>query len=403
MRRAAMNTGKWAWILLIGTPLVEGCGDFWQSPYGSTTKSGCTTNCSTTPPANTSGNFYIVNQETKQIAAYNIVSGKLTTISGSPYSLSAKPYAVAVAPSGSYLYVSTANGIYLYNIDSTTGALTLSGTNGGSISSDFATVMQVDSTGSWLVTAGSSVSQITAIPIDSSTGLEGTGGDQHAPLPAGTVYQLAISPDNGHVFVAVGTGGTMEVPFLATDTNPLETSLAQTIPVKNAGGSALSVAVDPDTRVFYIGETLAGTGAKSGGLRVFNYASLSSTLVESPGSPYPSGGVSPNAILAATSGQYTYVANDQGASAAGNIAGFTLQVSESAYTLTTGSTTAAGKDPIGLAEESTGAYVLLIDSGGSPDLEAFTFDSTTAGKLDSALSAATGTDPVQAVSIAAAP
>jgi hypothetical protein len=58
---------------------------------------------------------------------------------------------------------------------------------------------------------------------------------------------------------------------------------------------------------------------------------------------------------------------------------------------------------VGLTEDGLENYILVVDSGGSPDLEAYTFDTTTAGKLDSALSSSTGTDPVQAVAIAAAP
>ena len=56
-----------------------------------------------------------------------------------------------------------------------------------------------------------------------------------------------------------------------------------------------------------------------------------------------------------------------------------------------------------LAQDATGNYLLAVDSGGSPDLEAYTFDSTTAGKLDSAFTSTTGTDPVGAIAIAAAP
>jgi hypothetical protein len=56
-----------------------------------------------------------------------------------------------------------------------------------------------------------------------------------------------------------------------------------------------------------------------------------------------------------------------------------------------------------MAEDSTGSVVLLVNSGGTPDLDVYTFDATTSGKLDSALTSATGTDPVGAVAIAAAP
>ena len=54
---------------------------------------------------------------------------------------------------------------------------------------------------------------------------------------------MVISPDDNHVFVALGAGGTMVVPFTSGNTNPLS-STATLIGVVNTGGSALSVAVE---------------------------------------------------------------------------------------------------------------------------------------------------------------
>jgi hypothetical protein len=81
-----------------------------------------------------------------------------------------------------------------------------------------------------------------------------------------------------------------------------------------------------------------------------------------------------------------------------------LTVSGTAYSLTALSSTAStGTSPAGLAEDSTGSVVLLVNSSGGPDLDVYSFDATTPGKLDPALTAATGTDPVGALAIAAAP
>jgi len=55
---------------------------------------------------------------------------------------------------------------------------------------------------------------------------------------------------------------------------------------------------------------------------------------------------------------------------------------------------------LGLAEDSKGSFLLAVDFAGSPDLEAYTMSS---GALTSVLSVATGTDPVGAAAIAAAP
>ena len=327
------------------------------------------------------GVFYVLNQGTKQIVAYSISSGAITQI-GNPYSLSAAPYSIAIAPNNSFLYVGTATGIFLFDIGSN-GALTL-GNSSNVISQDIATTMQVDTTGSWLVEAGPNLAELLAIPINSSTGVPTSTIEQNTLLPAATVQQLTISPDNAHVFVALGSAGTEDVTFAAGITTPFG-SVAN-LPVLNSAGAALSVAVDPSSRLLYIGETAAISGSNTGGLRVINYG----TLQEVTGSPFATGGLAPVAIAptryGANAGNYVYVANRSvSGSSTGNIAGFAVTTSGSTSTLTAlGSIASAGITPLGLAQDNTGNYMLVVNSGGSPDLGTYTFDSTTAGKLDSA-------------------
>ena len=269
--------------------------------------------------------------------------------------------------------------------------------------------MQVS--GSWLVDAFTTASgsvQLDAIPIDASTGAyDGSGGTppfQTFSIANAAVKQMVMSPDGANLFVALGTGGTIVVPFATGNSNPLGAT-AKAIPVATSGGSALSVAVDPSTRVFYVGETLASSSANSGGLRVFNYGSLSSTLTQAPGSPIASGGLAPNAILPIASGEYVYVANGQGNTAAGNIDWFLITASGTTYTIASGSSIATGIQPLGLAADSEDNFVLAVSSGGStssgdPDLDAYTMSS---GALTSALTSVTGTDPVGAIAVAPLP
>jgi 6-phosphogluconolactonase len=393
-----MKFCKWGrWVLAASPLLLASCGNFWQNPY--TGNTSCTTNCPTTG----SGNFYVMDEATNQIAGYNIASGgTLSALSGSPYTLSAKPLSMAIAPGGGFLYVGTAAGIYVYTIDSSTGALSVAN-SGSVISTDLAGTLQMDPSGSWLVDSGPGLAEVFAISIDSSTGLLASNTEQHVNLPAATVQQLQISSDGNYVFVAMGTDGTAVIPFNSNNADPFGTTYTH-IPVKANGGSALSVAIDPQNRVFYVGETLATTGNDPAGLRVFNYASLTSTLTELSGSPYATQGLQPTAILPDSTGAYVYVANGLGSGADGNIRGFTLPTSASSVSgLTAGSTVSTGIDPVGLAEDSTDTYVLAVSSGGNPDLSAFSFDTTTLGKLDSVLTASTGTDPVSASAIAAVP
>ncbi|MDR3799609.1 MAG: hypothetical protein P4K93_15755, partial [Terracidiphilus sp.] len=219
--------------------------------------------------------------------------------------------------------------------------------------------------------------------------------------------QMALSPDGTNLFVALGAGGTIVVPFTSGNSNPLG-STARVISPADSGGSALSVAVDPTDRLFYIGETLAVSS--SGGLRVFNYSSLGTGTpravpTQITGSPIASGGLSPHAILPIASGEYVYVANGQGNTGSGNVTWFPISVSGTTYTIAAGSHINAGIVPMGLAEDSDDNFVLAISNGGStasgdPDLDAYTMSS---GALTAAIVSATGTDPVGAVGVAALP
>src|SRR5208282_4554598 len=156
-------------------------------------------------------------------------------------------------------------------------------------------------------------------------------------------------------------------------------------------------------RLFYIGETLANSSASSGGLRIFNYSSLSGTLTQASGSPIASGGLAPNAILPIASGEYVYVANGQGNTGSGNITWFPISALGTTYTIAAGSDITAGVVPMGLAEDSDDNFVLAVSNGGStssgdPDLEAFTMSS---GALTANIASKTGTDPVGASAVAA--
>lgn len=398
-----------AGLLLASTVVFSGCSGFWDLPAGSGSGSG------TTPTTLSSGAFYVLNQTTKQIVGYTINSGTLDAVSGGSETFLAAPQCVAMASSGGFLYVGTTGGIYLYSIGSS-GALT-AGSNGGIFNSaELPEAMQVDPSDSWLIAGfinGSGQVELDAIPISATNGsYTGAAG---AALPSQTfnianaaVKQIVISPDGANVFVALDAGGTIVVPFTAGNSNPLGAT-AKTIAPLNNGGSAFSVAVDPTTRFFYIGETLANvasSSANSGGLRVFNYSSLASgTLTQISGSPIASGGLSPNAILPFSSGDYVYVANGQGPTGAGNIAGFSLSASGTNYSIAAGKTIGAGVQPLGLAEDNTGNFVLAVSSGGStssgsPDLDAYT---TSSGALTSAITSVTGTDPVGAIAVAAVP
>ena len=349
-----------------------------------------------------SGDIYVLNVATSQMIGLYVNAGTLTALPGSPYTLSAAPIAIAVAPNNAFLYVSTLGGIFVYNVNTSTGQLTV-GNSGQPISNDPATSMQVDSTNTWLVEGVSGASNLFAIHVNASTGLLASNTEQTVVLPSTTLEQVAVSPDDTFVLAAMGPGGTATIPFNANNADPFGT--VGTITVKNAGGAALSVAFDPipagstAPRLFYIGETVATSGTNTGGLRAFNF----STVKEISGSPFAIGGLAPVSILPFSTGDYVYVVSkDTTSGQTGVIAGFSITTANSAFTLTAlGSSFATGTNPQAMVEDSTHAFVFAADIGGSPDLIGYTLDTTKAGNLDPVISNATGTDPVQASAVAA--
>jgi 6-phosphogluconolactonase (cycloisomerase 2 family) len=361
--------------------------------------SGCTTT------ASSSGNFYILNSTT--ISGYSIVSGTLTALTGSPTSLPSgvTPYSMAVDPTGSFLYVGTSGGIYLYDIG-TGGKLTLD-TN-SLIADGSSSALKVDSTGQWLLDASNTTGAPTlyAWPISKTNGESTLGNGVTVPgvlLVSGgnvAVGGMAISPDNKLVAVAAGSE-TETFPFTSgTDftgaTNPISTKLDK----RTATGVAVSVAFNPGTSFLFIGETGDfSTANDSGGLRIIPIASdvLGTEPTASSTYPYPSGGTGPHSILAASNG-YVYVANWVGTSA-GNVTAFLLNASTPSLTLQS-NPVATGTEPYGIAEDSSNDFLLVVNNQGSPYLSAFTFDATTTGLLDSSLtSTSTGTGPVAIVAV----
>lgn len=389
-----MRTRVWACLAVAALCLV-GCKGFWDAPNSDGGGGGGKTTL-------TSGDIYVLNVATSEMVGLYVNSGTLTQL-GSHYTLSAAPIAITVAPNNAFLYVSTVGGIFVYNINTSNGLLTL-GNSGQPISSDPATSMQVDSTNSWLIEGFSGTPNLFAVHVNPSTGLLASNLEQTVALPSAAFQQVAISPDNTLVLVAMGTGGTTTIPFNSANANPFGAA-GTPIAVKNVSGAALSVAFDPiplggtAPRLFYVGETVATSGPNTGGLRAFSYSSRQ----EVSGSPFAIGGLAPFSILPFSNGNYVYVVSRQTASGStGVIAGFSVSNASSTLALTPlAKTFATGAHPQAMVEDSTKQFVFAVNFDGNPDLIGYTLDATKAGYLDSVISNSTGTDPVQAGAIAA--
>lgn len=359
----------------------------------------CTSNCTTTTDymyvANTSSSAASppsvagFSLTTTTVAATSTTAAtstlKLAPTAGSAYSIGYIPSAMAVTPANKFLYVaSLTGGIYVYAIN-TDGSITVQN-NGIAVGSGIASSVQVDTTGSYLIVANASLSTTNAVvavySIASSTGLLTSLGQLTVKKP-GASNRLTIAANNTNVFLTLGTGGTEAFTFNAT-TGVL--SDVGNLPVLAASNADQQVAVNPTSILALITET--GTA----GVRVLTIGT-NGGLTEVSGSPFAAG-TGPTGIVVEASGSYVYVTNRTD----NTVSGFVL-AANGTLTAISGSPYATGTTPIDIAEDASGKYVGVVCNGGGQDLEVYSFDATTLGKLDAAASATTGTDPTLPIAI----
>jgi 6-phosphogluconolactonase len=356
---------------------------------------------------NTGDYLYVGNGNNTNIAGFGLSStGALSVLSNSPYNNGVAAQSLAVTPANTFLYAGTTNGIYEYAINSN-GSITVQN-NGSAVAQDIvATAMQVDSTGSYLlaVGVGTAISSqaIGIYQIDATTGLLTalTGSPLalytgSATTPTVVVPQsILITPNNLYVYVSLsslgvqvltlGSGGALSAGTAPTYLPPISTSTSP---------SDYGLASDPNSAFLFVGETNTG-------LRVLSIGT-NGTLSELTGSPYAAGtGVT--GVILDTTGSYVYVANK----GSNNISAFTLTPASGKLTAVAGSPfSSGGQLPIGFVNDNSKKYLAVINSGnngstGNSDLQVFSFDATTDGKLDPISTATTGTDATNPVSIAA--
>jgi 6-phosphogluconolactonase (cycloisomerase 2 family) len=381
--------------LMPGLAGLSGCGFF--PPLNQ-----CTTNCTTAT------NFMYVSNQTDTTASPASVAGfSLTTTTtaatsttpatstlslavtpGSAYALGYVPTSMAITPGNNFLYVGAlTGGIYLYAINSD-GSITLQNNSQPVASGLIPSAMKVDATGAWLIVTTASLATTSAsmvvYSIASTTGLLTVIGNPLA-LPVGISNRMTIAPNNVNVFVTLGTGGTASLTFDATSGALTYQAALKPLTTVNA---AVGVTTDPSSVYVFITET--GTG----GVRVLTIGT-NGALAEVAGSPFATG-TGPAGVLVDTTGSYVYVTNRT----SNTISGYVL-AANGTLTAISGSPFATGTTPVDLVEDSTNTYVGVVCNGGGQDLEVYSFDATTGGKLDAAANATTGTDPTLASAIVA--
>jgi 6-phosphogluconolactonase (cycloisomerase 2 family) len=306
---------------------------------------------------------------------------------GSTFPVAAVPTALAATPSGSFLYVGGQSGaIYVYTINAD-GSL-VKANNGAAVATGFSPVsIAIDSTGTWLFSVDSNSTTLFEYQINSTTGVLTAGNPAAIALDQpGSPFQVYITPNNQLLYIPLQTGGVDIFTFNSTTGAIGNRQLLKPITSPNADFAALA---DPKTQFLFVAETGLN------GVRVFSVGT-NGALTELAGSPYTTG-LGPTALSMDSTGAYLYVANK----GANNISGFSLGVNGGLTILPTSPFT-AGTTPYAMTLDQTGKYLAVISAGGNPDLQVFSFDATTGGKLDPVAHATTGTDPVNAIAIVSA-
>lgn len=387
MMRSALMCGV-AGMVSSALLLLAGCGDFFtKNSTGGGGGGGSNT-----------GDYVYVGTQAGALASYSLSStGALSVLAGSPFQLATSAInALTVTPGNAYLYAAVAGaGVFGLAINSSSGVPSL--IKNSALAGDVSPLaMAVDPTGHFLLVAGlaNGTAAVGEYSINSDGTLsELTGSPVSITFPGGTdltlltVQQIAIAPDSSYVFVSLGQLGVAPLPFntgggLSANTNiiPARTSTVGGATVANQD---LGVAVDPTSKFLFMGETNAGVRVVA--------ISPGSSFAEVKGSPFAGGG-QPRSIVLDGTGANLYVAN----AADNTISGYAIQSSGALSPLTGSPFSSIGKQPNGLALDKTKKYLVSANLAGGPDVQVFSFDATTAGKLDAG-AAATGNPASAAV------
>lgn len=374
IKRMVYGAGLFGGLIFLG-----GCNGFFVPQ---TTTTPCTTSCPVTGVANF---VYVANAATNTISGFAVGTGTLTSVPNMPFALGFTPQGAVVTRSNAYLYVAGPGAVYVYTINSD-GSLTSSGSGAG-VAVVSASSLDVSPDGQWLFALDQFNSAVDVYQL-ASTGAITLAQQVPYAASTGLVLQkmVRVSPDGTLVFAALGTGGIAAYSF---NTSSGLLALVAMLPPISGTTSDNALAVDSTSTHLYVAKS--GT---NGGLWVYTIGSGGS-LASITGSPFAAG-AQPLSVLLDSTGKYVYVANGGGNSISGYSIGTT-----GAPTALLGSPYASGSSVRSLARDSSGTYILAVATAGSPDLTMYSFDATTAGKLDSVATAASGVDPAGAILVAA--
>ena len=307
---------------------------------------------------------------------------------GTRGALTTGPVGVIATENGWNLYVGGNGAISCFAIG-TGGALTAVTGGGGTATANFVS-LDTSPDGQWLLGLDSITLTVYVYRINTSTGALTLNSTTTYGVPgAGAVSQrmVKVAPNGDFVAIALGPGGDIVFPFTTT-TGLLGSGNSLAIP---AAYSDNAVAFDATSSYLLIARGVTGTGLTSG---IATYT-VNSTGALSGVQTLAASGNAPYSLVLDSTGTYVYTANRGD----GTISGYTLNTGM--LTALASSPFASGLAVTALARDNSGKYIIAVASGGSSDVTLYGFDALTAGKLDPLAVSASGTDPAGSVAVAA--
>jgi 6-phosphogluconolactonase (cycloisomerase 2 family) len=337
---------------------------------------------------------------TTSISAYDIGNGSLAAIAGSPYNIGFSPVAMVVSPSNAFLYAATtpnvgSPGIYMWTINSSTGAITV-GNGGNVLISTQVASMDISPDGNFLFVVDTLGAGLTEYQIDTSTGLLSLASTFPIPptlcpltgTPLSQTCTVKVAPSGQFVVASLGSAGTIIYPYTSasgiTSTNPMLIGSGST--TTNPTGD-YSVTLDKNNFI-YIARTAA--------LAVYQITDAAGDAVLQSTATY-SGTATPRSVALSFDQNYVYTAN-QGA---GNISAYSIG-GAGALTQVSGSPFTGPASISAIGTDKSGSYMVAVGFNGSSGLQLFTLGTSTVGTpgaLTLTTSAGTGTSttPIPAV------
>jgi 6-phosphogluconolactonase (cycloisomerase 2 family) len=359
-----------AFILLSATTLLlSACGNFFscegKTDCPTTCVASSTVTCPTTGTPSGVDYAYVANSATSanDVDAYNLGSGTLTPVTGSPSNFDFSPSSMAITPADTFLYAATdsyltAGYLYGYSIG-TGGALSILDSGQPLTPGESVTSLAVSPNGDWLFCLDATGLTLEEYSIDTSTGaityattygINGATGVQITPS------SVAIAPSGDFLVVTLGLAGAET--FSLDQTTGVATAV-QTLTLSNSATGIFAAAIDANNYLYLAGtNNLSVYSTTTGG---------TTTLLKS----YSIGTGTGHSIAVNTAATSVYVGNESTSA----IYGFSIGTG-GALTAISGSPFTGPTSVNALAIDSTSAYLIASGYNATTGIQLFSVGTT---------------------------